>query len=452
MNKDTITAISTPIGVGGISIVRISGKDALNITSKIFSCKKCDVLNFKPRYFYLGQIDLGDVKEKCMVVYFKAPYSYTGEDLVEIQCHGGMVITEKILNKIISLGARLAEGGEFTKRGFLNGKISLDEAEGVMDIISAESESELKAGYNLMNGNLLNEVKNIQNQITDALAFIEVTFDYPENDIEEVTSNQVKELMLSVKNKIQNLINTSSTGIKLKQGYKVLILGKPNVGKSSLMNALLNYNRAIVTNIHGTTRDILEETFVYKGVKFVLIDTAGVRTATDEVEKIGIEKAKQNIDIADIILAVFDNNQRLDNLDFDILDLINDKKYIVIVNKSDLNKNIVLPENIDKNNILYVSAQNKEGIEQIKEKIYNTIIDKNILNSNIVITNVRHLSILNKALKNVEDVISSIDNLNQLELVSIDLHNLWLTLGEITGESNNEEIINSIFANFCVGK
>lgn len=451
MKQDTITAISTPIGVGGISIVRISGDNALEIISKIFTCKKVKD-GFNPRYFYLGHIDLGDIKEKCMVVYFKAPYSYTGEDLVEIQCHGGMVITQKILKKVCSMGARLAEGGEFTKRGFLNGKISLDEAEGVMDIISAESESELKAGYNLMNGNLLKEVKSLQKKITDALAYIEVTFDYPENDIEETTTKQVEDLMNDVKEKIKNLINSSNTGIKLKQGYRVLILGKPNVGKSSLMNAMLNYDRAIVTNIHGTTRDILEETYIYKGVKFVLTDTAGVRNASDEVEQIGIERAKQSVEYADIILAVFDNNSPIENLDTNIFKLISDKNYIVIVNKSDLKNNFTLPNNINLKNVMYISAEQKQGINELKQKIYDNLIDKNIINSNVVITNTRHLNILTKALINVEEVIKSINNLNQLELVSIDLKNLWLTLGEITGESNNEEIISSIFANFCVGK
>ena len=372
MKQDTITAISTPIGVGGISIVRISGDNALEIISKIFTCKKVKD-GFNPRCFYLGQIDIGDINEKCMVVYFKAPYSYTGEDLVEIQCHGGMVITQKILEKVCSMGARLAEGGEFTKRGFLNGKISLDEAEGVMDIISAESESELKAGYNLMNGNLLKEVKSLQKKITDALAYIEVTFDYPENDIEETTTKQVEDLMNDVKEKIKNLIKSSNTGIKLKQGYRVLILGKPNVGKSSLMNAMLNYDRAIVTNIHGTTRDILEETYIYKGVKFVLTDTAGVRNASDEVEQIGIERAKQSVEYADIILAVFDNNSPIENLDADIFKLVSDKNYIVIVNKSDLKNNFILPNNIDLKNVMYISAEQKQGINELKQKIYSNV-------------------------------------------------------------------------------
>ncbi len=453
MKEDTITAISTPIGVGGISIIRISGKNALNILSQIFSCKKCDVKDFQPRYFYLGTINLGDnIKEKCMVVYFKSPFSYTGEDLVEIQCHGGIVITQNILEKVISLGARLAEGGEFTKRGFMNGKISLDEAEGVMDVISAESESELKAGYNLLNGNLFKEIKDIQKNITDSLAYIEVTFDYPENDIEEVTSKQVLKQMEEVKSSLIRLINSSKTGMKIKQGYRVLILGKPNVGKSSIMNALLNYERAIVTDVRGTTRDLLEETYVYNGVKFVLTDTAGLRDADDEVEKIGIQRAKQALNYADLVLVVLDNSNELEKQDVDILNSIYDKNYIVIVNKSDLNDKLCLPEKINKNNVLYISALKKQGIDEIKEAIFNKLIDCKILNSNVVITNARHLDILNRSLVAVENVINSICNENQLELVSIDLKNLWEILGEITGESNNEEIINSIFANFCVGK
>lgn len=448
--EDTITAISTPIGVGGISIVRVSGKDALDVTSKVFSCKT-PVNEFQPRYMYLGTFHAGDFDEKCLCVYFKAPYSYTGEDLIEFQCHGGVVVTKKILDTLIEKGCRLAEGGEFTKRAFLNGKISLDEAEGVMDVISAESESEAKAGYNLMDGNLRTVVDDIQKQLTDTIAYLEVVFDYPEHDIEEITSNEVRTKLVDIKDKIDTLLSTHGTGMQIKNGCRVLILGRPNVGKSSLMNALLNYNRAIVTNIQGTTRDTLEETYVYNGVKFVLTDTAGVRDSQDEVEKIGIERAKNAINFADVILLVLDGSENLTSLDKEIIQLVKNKKVILIVNKIDLGDKININD-YNFNTVLKVSAVNKTNIEKIKEVVYNTIVDDNIINSNIVITNTRHYSILKEAKKACVDAIKSVEDRNNVELLSIDLNNLWLTLGEITGETNNEEIINSIFANFCVGK
>ncbi len=448
--EDTIVAISTPIGVGGISIVRMSGVDALKIASQVFSCKT-NVMEFTPRYMYFGSFKLKDYTEKCLCVYFKAPYSYTGEDLVEFQCHGGVAITKEILTTLLSHGCRLADGGEFTKRAFLNGKISLDEAEGVMDVISAESDSELKAGYNLMEGNLHTVVSRIQKELTDTIAFLEVVFDYPEHDIEEITTKKVRGQVEDILNQITTLIDTHSTGMQIKNGCRVVILGRPNVGKSSLMNALLNYDRAIVTDIQGTTRDTLEETYVYNGVKFVLTDTAGVRESDDKVEKIGIEKAKSSIKSADLILLVLDGSQKLSSEDEEIIKLVKNKKVLVVVNKIDLSDNIVL-DNYKFTDVLRVSATNKTNIDNVKKTIYDKIVDENIINSNVVITSTRHYSILCRAQKICKDILSGIDNGNSVELISIDLNNLWLTLGEITGETNNEEIINSIFKNFCVGK
>lgn len=448
--KDTIVAISTPIGVGGISIVRMSGVDALNIASKVFSCKT-KVENFKPRYMYFGEFKLENYTEKCLCVYFKAPNSYTGEDLVEFQCHGGIAITKEILTTLLALGCRLADGGEFTKRAFLNGKISLDEAEGVMDVISAESQSELKAGYNLMDGKLSVVVNSIQKELTDTIAFLEVVFDYPEHDIEEITTKKVRNQIVDIKNKLADLISTHNTGMQIKNGCRVVILGRPNVGKSSLMNALLNYDRAIVTDIQGTTRDTLEETYIYNGVKFVLTDTAGVRESDDKVEKIGIEKAKNSIKFADLILLVLDGSQQLTQEDKEIIKLIGDKKSLIIVNKIDISDNIVL-DGYNFSDILKVSALNRINIENVKKCIYDKVVDENIVNGNVVITSTRHYSILCRARKICEEILKGIDDGNSVELVSIDLNNLWLTLGEITGETNNEEIINSIFKNFCVGK
>lgn len=448
--EDTIVAISTPIGVGGISIVRMSGAEALKIASQVFSCKT-NVEDFVPRYMYYGSFKLNDYVEKCLCVYFKAPFSYTGEDLVEFQCHGGVAVTKEILTTLLSHGCRLADGGEFTKRAFLNGKISLDEAEGVMDVISAESHSELKAGYSLMKGNLHSVVTDIQKELTDTIAFLEVVFDYPEHDIEEITTKKVRVQLENILEQVTKLIDTHSTGIQIKNGCRVVILGRPNVGKSSLMNALLDYDRAIVTDIQGTTRDTLEETYIYNGVKFVLIDTAGVRESEDKVEKIGIEKAKNSIKTADLILLVLDGSQNLTSEDKEIINLVKNKKVLVIVNKIDLFVNNSI-DSYNFSDVLYVSATNKTNIDSVKKSIYDKIIDENIVNSNVVITSTRHYSILCKAKKICQDILAGIDAGNSVELISVDLNNLWLTLGEITGETNNEEIINSIFKNFCVGK
>ena len=313
----TIAAISTPIGVGGISIIRVSGKDAYKIASKVFRPFKIDDFNIEPRRMYLGEFKAENFNEKCMMVWFKAPYSYTGEDVVEFQCHGGTVIAKGVLDALINNGATLAGAGEFTKRAFVNGKLTLDEAEGVMDMINAESESEVRAGYNLLQGNLSKEINQIQEQLTKMMAKIEVTLDYPENDYEEQTAMETVASVNGIIERLEYLLKTSTTGQIVKNGSKVLILGKPNVGKSSLLNAILNYDRAIVTSIKGTTRDMLEETYTYKGVKFVLTDTAGLHEANDEVEKIGIEKARQAINYADVVLLVLDSSTKITDEDIE---------------------------------------------------------------------------------------------------------------------------------------
>lgn len=447
----TIAAISTPIGVGGISVIRLSGKDAKNIASKVFCLSKIKDFDIEPRKMYLGEFKAENFNEKCMMVWFKAPYSYTGEDVVEFQCHGGTVIAKGVLNALINNGATLAGPGEFTKRAFVNGKLTLDEAEGVMDMINAESESEVRAGYNLLKGNLSKEIEKIQTQLTKMMAKIEVTLDYPENDYEEQTANETVEDLSKIIDRLQYLLDTSTTGQIVKNGSKVLILGKPNVGKSSLLNAILNYDRAIVTSIKGTTRDMLEETYTYKGVKFVLTDTAGLHEANDEVEKIGIEKAKEAINYADVMLIVLDATSPLTDEDKEILKFANNKNTIVVINKCETNKKLDLSEYNFKH-IIEVSALQKLGIEELKNEVYNLVIDENIVNSNLMITNLRHVEAIKKAIGYANDAINGIKQGITLDVVSIDLKNLWLSLGEITGNNNNESIINEIFSGFCVGK
>lgn len=451
MENSTIAAISTPLGSGGISIIRLSGSNSLEIAKKCFSCKEWNDY-IEPRKLVLGKFNADTFSESCMAVYFKEPYSYTGEDTVEFQCHGGVLIAKGVLNTLLRNGATLAGPGEFTKRAFFNGKVSLDEAEGVMDMINAESEAEIKAGYNLLQGQLHKAISKLQNHITAILAKIEVVLDYPENDYEEETIAEIDFKVSQIREELNKLLETSNTGLLIKNGTRVVIVGKPNVGKSSLMNAMLQYERAIVTDIKGTTRDVIEETYTYNGVKFILTDTAGVRDSEDVVEKIGIEKAVKAIDNADIVLFVLDGSNNIENEDLELLAKVIDKKYIVLVNKSDLKQNIVLPDIIDSSKVLHISANSKDGINLLKDTIYNMVINSNAMESKVMITNERHLEAIRTAINFTNDVLEGIKSGNTLDLISIDLNNVWYALGEITGDTNNETIIDKIFRDFCVGK
>lgn len=452
VKRNTIAAISTPIGAGGIGIVRVSGDDALDIVKKhIVLLNNKNNNEIIPRMAHLATFNAENFKEQCIVIFFKNPNSYTGENLVEIQCHGGVTIANGILKTLLNSGARLAEAGEFTKRAFLNGKISLDKAEGVMDMINAESESEVKAGYNLLNGELSKKVKTLQDNLTNLLAEIEVALDYPEHDIEEQTSEHVYNELLNIEKELNNVLKTSKTGLQIKNGTRIAIVGKPNVGKSSLMNALLNFDRAIVTNIQGTTRDVLEETYVYNGVKFVLIDTAGVRESTDIIEQMGIEKSLKSINSADVILFVVDSSSELTKEDLDIYNKVSDKNTILVVNKTDLPSKIDLSKLQFKHQIK-LSALTKANIDDLKQLIYNLVINSEVLQSNLIITNERQIEAIRNALTDLNYAKEGIKLNNSLDLISIDLNNLWNTLGEITGTTSNEEIINKIFSNFCVGK
>lgn len=446
MKNTTITAISTPIGVGGISIVRLSGKDALSIALKLTNKKQENII---PRHLHLTKIKTTNFNEQGLMVYFKAPNSYTGEDMVEFQCHGGVVIAKGILDELLNKGATLAEDGEFTKRAFLNGKLTLEKAEGIIDMINAESEAQVRAGYNLLSGELYQKVKTMQNNLTDVLAEMEVAIDYPEHDIEYKTIEKFNNYLLQTKQQIENLLDTVQTGKLVKNGVTVAILGKPNVGKSSLMNALLNYDRAIVTEIAGTTRDTLEESYNYKGVRINLIDTAGVRENTsDKVEQLGIQRTWKTLDYADIILVVLDGSEQLSVEDEKNLRITENKNRIIVQNKLDKNRAPILNDS----NLILVSAQKKQNIDLLKQTIYNKVIDNSILESSVLITNKRHEQALKQAHENILDALSSINNAMSLDLVALDVQNAWKTLGEITGESSTEEIIDAIFTKFCLGK
>ena len=446
MKKEkTICAISTPIGNGGISIVRMSGTESKKILQKVTSL---NVEKMIARKMYLAKIHTKNFDEQGLVVWFKTPNSYTGEDMVEIQCHGGIVIANGILNSLLENGASLAESGEFSKRAFVNGKMSLDSAEGVIDMINAQSEEAVKAGYNLLAGKLRERVEQIQKALTDSEAKLEVALDYPEEDIDYSTTEEIKKEIWGAKQKIDDLIATSNTGRLVKNGINVLILGKPNAGKSSLLNALVGYNRAIVTDIAGTTRDTIEDSYTYKNLSFNVIDTAGIREAESIVEQIGIERAEENVKSADIILVVLDGSKPIEKDDEKILKLVKDKIVLYVLNKIDLPKKI----NRTFDQMVEISAMRNERVNALKEDIYNLVVNKNMLSGGLLITNTRHVNSLKEASKNLDYALTEIEKGVTLDLIATFVKSAWLSLGEITGQNSNEEIINTIFSKFCLGK
>ncbi len=448
MKTETITAIATPIGVGGISIIRISGTDSLKIASKIFSCK-VDVNNFEPRKLYLGKIKTEEFVEQCLCVYFKAPYSYTGEDIIEFQIHGGILITNKILQLIIQNGAILAEPGEFTKRAFINGKISLEKAEGVIDSINATSEMELKSASNLTSGVLGNKINIMQNRLTNLIAQVEVAIDYPEHDIEYITSEKIKTEIVKICSELKELIQTNIQGKIIKDGINVALVGAPNVGKSSIMNALLQYNRAIVSNIAGTTRDTLTESFIYKGVKINLIDTAGIHESNDYVESLGIERSWNTINNADVILYIIDSTVGFSENDKEIIRKINKDNIIIVNNKIDINNNTYVNKDFI---TLNTSATKENGLDALKEEIYNKVITTPLNSEYLYITNNRHKVLLENTLLSLNNCLESINNSFSIDLIAIDLQSAWQYLGEITGKNYSNEVLNLIFSKFCLGK
>ena len=450
--EKTICAISTPIGNGGINIVRISGPECVSIANKM--CGK-DINKFEPRKLYLTKITTQNFYDNALVVFFKSPNSYTGEDMVEIQCHGGIQIAKGILNELIKNGAKLADAGEFTKTAFMNGKISLEEAEGIIDMINAESEAGVKAGYNLLSGKLNKKINTLQSYLTDCLAEMEVALDYPEEDIDYANNKKINTYLNDTQSQLEQLLLTCSTGKQVKNGINVLILGKPNVGKSSLLNALLGYDRAIVCDIAGTTRDTVEESFNYNGMCFNVIDTAGIRKSDNVVENIGIEKAKNSLNIADIILVVIDKSRNIDKEDEEILNLCSNHKVIIVLNKDDLQEKIDNSNQLLQkfsSNIINVSAYNLSNINELKQKMFDTVVNSNMLNSQILITNSRHEEALLNAKTSINNAINLLKQNAELELIILEVKNAWLELGKITGQNSNEEIINTIFSKFCLGK
>lgn len=442
-----ICAISTPLGKGAISIVRMSGKGCLDVAKKVFTSKSLHYENIQPRFLYLGHFSFPDnMKEYCMMVYFKAPNSYTGEDIIEFQIHGGTILSQKVLQTLLDNGATMAEPGEFTKWAFENGKISLDEAESIIGEISAESESELKASLNLAEGKLKGKIKQLQENLTESIAQIEATLDYPEEDFEKSAKDNIFYKLEEVEKQIDIFIKDSQNARFIKSGINIAIVGSPNVGKSSLLNALIGEDRAIVTDIAGTTRDVLTESIFYRGIRLNFIDTAGIRESDDKVEKIGIEKSKNTIKNADVILFILDGSRKINDYDNEIKNILKDyRNVIIIVNKSDVKRELPLQENE-----IEISALKENNIEIVKEKIYQLVINEEIDYNKMIIINERQIEIL-KECKKILNQLKEARN-QSMDIIALLIKNLWNTLGKITGESENERIIDLIFSKFCLGK
>lgn len=454
----TIVSISTAPGIGGIGIIRMSGEKSFEILDKIFKPKTSqkieDIKGYTIKY---GQIvENNEIIDEVLVSYFKAPRSYTTENMCEINSHGGNVVVKKILEICLKNGAELAEPGEFTKRAFLNGRIDLAQAESVIDVINAKSDKEAKSGIKQLEGYLSKEIKGIKQEILDVLVNIEVTIDYPEYDTPEVQEKEIAQMLESVGKKLKKLEKSFDNGKIVKDGIKTAIIGKPNAGKSSLLNAILKEDRAIVTDIAGTTRDTIEEFVTINGIPLNLVDTAGIREASDEVEKIGVEKSIKQANDADLIIAIFDSSKDLEEEDIEILNLIKGKKSIILLNKSDLNSKI--NENDDRftsitENILRISALNKYGIDELYEKIAELFnLNEINLDNEILITNIRHKNIISKSLENVNKAKEALEINMPIDIITIYIKEILEDLGEITGEVVTEDIINEIFSKFCLGK
>lgn len=456
---ETIVAISTPPGYGGIGIIRMSGKECFKIIDKIFEPKnksKDEIEGYKMKY---GKIfdSKGKSIDEVLVTYFTSPKSFTTENMCEINSHGGPVIVKRILELCIENGARLAEPGEFTKLAFLNGRIDLAQAEAIIDMINSKTKKEQEASMNQLEGNLSKKINEIREDIMQKMVDIEASIDYPEYDIEEVTRSELREMLEKVERKLKEIENSFDNGKLIKDGIKMAIIGRPNAGKSSLLNAILNEERAIVTEYEGTTRDIIEEYIVIEGIPVKVIDTAGIRSKTeDKIEEIGIEKAKKIAKSADLIVYILDASKKFEEEDKEILKILENKKVIIVLNKQDLKQEIsTQTEEIKNTNkpIIKLSALKKEGIEELYSEISKMFgLGEINIDDSVTVTNERHKEIIKNVQKNAQKSIYEIDNNLPIDIISVSIKQMLDDLGKITGTTATEDIINEIFKKFCLGK
>lgn len=454
--NDTIAAISTSLGVGAISIIRVSGNDAIEIVNKIFRKKDLKLADTHTiNYGYI--IEKEKIIDEVLVSIMKSPKTFTTEDVVEINCHGGISTTYKILEILLKNGCRLAEPGEFTKRAFLNGRIDLLEAEAISDLINSKSETSRNLAINQLNGKTSNMIKNLRKKIIEILANIEVNIDYPEyDDILIITNDIIFPKIKEIETEIKNIINKSENGKIIKEGIKTAIIGRPNVGKSSLLNSLLEEEKAIVTDIAGTTRDIVEGQILIDEILLDLIDTAGIRKTEDIVESIGVKKSYEMLDKANLIIYMLNNNENLTDEDLEVLEKIKNKNYIIIINKIDLDNKLnldKLKEIINLENIVYMSIRQDEGIDTLKEKIKKIFKLEQIETDDYnFLTNVRSISLLKESLDIIPNIYNGINNNIPIDMIEIDIKKIWQLLGEIIGETYQEELIDQLFSQFCLGK
>ncbi|MGL5314803.1 MAG: tRNA uridine-5-carboxymethylaminomethyl(34) synthesis GTPase MnmE [Peptostreptococcaceae bacterium] len=455
---DTIAAIATAPGEGGIGIIRISGERSLEVAQSIFRSMSGKLIKeYNTRTLIYGTIvDNENTIDEVLLAYMKGPNSYTAEDVIEINCHGGFISVKKILELILSKDVRLAEAGEFTKRAFLNGRIDLSQAEAIIDVIKAKTDMAHEVAQNQLEGSLSNKIKQLRNNVTEVLAHLEVAIDFSEEDVEEITYQTLSEKAEELRKEIKKLYDTAESGKILRDGLKTVIVGKPNVGKSSLLNSILGENRAIVTDIAGTTRDVIEEFVNIKGIPLKIVDTAGIRETEDIVEKIGVEKSRESFNTADLVIMVLDASRELSNEDIDILEKLENKKTIVLLNKTDLEQKIEedkLLQYVDTDSIIKISALQHEGIEELHDKIESMVYKGSVKNtSSLVITNSRHKDALLRAYESINDAISAIEQNLPYDFIEVDFKNIWDYLGYINGDTVKEDLLDTIFSNFCIGK
>lgn len=458
MKFDTIAAVATPMGEGGIAVIRVSGPEAIEVVDKIYKGKNklSTVDSHTIHYGHLHDPQTGGLVEEVLVSVMKAPRTFTREDVVEVNCHGGIVSVERVLDLILENGARLAEPGEFTKRAFLNGRVDLSQAEAVIDLIRAKTDRAMKVALNQVEGKLSRLIRQLRQNLIEAMAHIEVTLDYPEHDVEEFTQNFLRSKCEEVKAEIKRLLQTARQGKILREGLSTAIIGRPNVGKSSLLNSLVQEEKAIVTDVAGTTRDVIEEYVNVRGVPLRLIDTAGIRDTEDIVEKIGVEKSRQLLQKADLVLLVLNYNEPLSPDDYAIFEAAKGFSVIVIVNKFDLPQKIDLEEvkrHFPQQPLIMTSAREETGIELLEQAIGDIFFSGRVQQDDLTyVSNARHIHLLRQAEQAIDDALAGIDGQMPVDMIQIDIKKAWELLGEVIGESVGEDLIDQIFSQFCLGK